>query len=454
MKITRRAKLLIIALVLCMTTMIGSTLAWFTDTVESDVNTIEAGNLDIEVQYSLDGSTWDDLDSANNLFKGSLWEPGHTEVVYLKITNAGNLTLKYKMNVNIANEVEGINVAGESFKLSEYLKFKATKAADEISTFDDRKAAIAAATAELGIENSLAAKTDTKTDTDYVALVIYMPETVGNEANHNGTNAPSITLGVNVVATQYPEEQDSFGSDYDAGAEYPSVSTWITTYEQLKAAVAKGGKLVLGADIELEGTLVLDGNYSTVLNMNGKKLTVKDGCVADPIFWQKNGSSLVITGNGTIQYDNLNANFFYPDNGSLTIENGNFIRACDPNFSQTIYPLFVGCDGSPVIINGGYFDGGFYSDGECYKNCAQNILNRSTNQPFFVYGGTFVGQNPAWGDQGEAAYCPDCNVDGSKCQGTFLEGQKVTDTELPAGYTITETTHEDGRPVFTVTYSK
>ena len=55
MKITRRTKLLIVALVLCITTMVGSTLAWFTDTVESENNVITAGNLDIEVQYTMDG---------------------------------------------------------------------------------------------------------------------------------------------------------------------------------------------------------------------------------------------------------------------------------------------------------------------------------------------------------------------------------------------------------------
>ena len=68
MKITRRAKLLVVALVLCFTAMIGSTVAWFTDEVTSKSNVIQSGNLDIEVEYTLDGENWKDLDGANDLF--------------------------------------------------------------------------------------------------------------------------------------------------------------------------------------------------------------------------------------------------------------------------------------------------------------------------------------------------------------------------------------------------
>ena len=37
-------------------------------------------------------------------------------------------------------------------------------------------------------------------ETLYVAIQVDMAETVGNEANHNGTNVPSIEFGINVVA--------------------------------------------------------------------------------------------------------------------------------------------------------------------------------------------------------------------------------------------------------------
>ena len=53
-----------------------------------------------------------------------------------------------------------------------------------------------------------------------VTMVVYMPTTVGNEANHNGVNKPSINLGINLVATQYTYEEDSFGDDYDEDSLY------------------------------------------------------------------------------------------------------------------------------------------------------------------------------------------------------------------------------------------
>ena len=62
----------VIALFFCFTMFIGTTFAWFTDSVTSGSNVITSGNLDFEVQYTLDGENWEDLDGAEDLFqKGS-----------------------------------------------------------------------------------------------------------------------------------------------------------------------------------------------------------------------------------------------------------------------------------------------------------------------------------------------------------------------------------------------
>mgnify|MGYP007115385227 CR=1 FL=1 len=56
-------------------------------------------------------------------------------------------------------------------------------------------------------------------DTVYLAMVVYMPETVGNEANYaTGAAVPTINLGVNLVANQYTYEEDSFDNQYDSDA--------------------------------------------------------------------------------------------------------------------------------------------------------------------------------------------------------------------------------------------
>ena len=89
-KQTKRALLLaVFTLIVCLGMLLGTTYAWFTDSVSSGSNVIQAGNLDLEVQYTLDGESWNNLDGATDLFQKGLWEPGHTEVVALKIENKG-----------------------------------------------------------------------------------------------------------------------------------------------------------------------------------------------------------------------------------------------------------------------------------------------------------------------------------------------------------------------------
>ena len=127
---TKRALLTsVMALVMCVVMLVGTTFAWFTDTASTGVNKIQAGNLDIEVQYrtTADGK-WNALDNATDLFgaEGTLFEPGHTRVVELKIKNVGNLALKYKIGMNVVSETAGTNKDGNPYKLSDYLKVAAT----------------------------------------------------------------------------------------------------------------------------------------------------------------------------------------------------------------------------------------------------------------------------------------------------------------------------------------
>ena len=219
-----KSKLLssVIALVLCVSMLIGATFAWFTDTASTGVNKIQAGTLDVAVEYSTDGSTWTDIQDKDSLFSENLWEPGHTEYVYLRVKNAGTLGLKYKVMVTPVSENGGINVNNANFKLSDYLVFGTTTPSETPVTYADRTAARNAAGTAMGLNQATLTKNGTIEAGEaeqYLALVVYMPETVGNEANAKpGTVAPSINLGITVVATQLEAEFDSFGQDYDAGA--------------------------------------------------------------------------------------------------------------------------------------------------------------------------------------------------------------------------------------------
>jgi SipW-cognate class signal peptide len=57
-KSIKRALILsILLIVVCVSMLIGTTFAWFTDTAETSVNTIQAGTLDVALQM-YDGEKW------------------------------------------------------------------------------------------------------------------------------------------------------------------------------------------------------------------------------------------------------------------------------------------------------------------------------------------------------------------------------------------------------------
>jgi len=222
----------VIALVLCCTTLLGSTFAWFTDSVESANNVIVAGNLDVDLQYSKDMVNWKDVKGSDELFeKNALWEPGRTEVVYLKVKNIGSLALKYKLGINVAAETQGKNVAGAMFNLSNYIHFGTVEGVE--GAYASREAARAAVTSSQAIKAGYskaaelypANNTESKASEQVLAVVVFMPESVGNEANYREVQ-PKIELGVNLVATQLAAELDSFGPDYDENAQYPG-DPWV-----------------------------------------------------------------------------------------------------------------------------------------------------------------------------------------------------------------------------------
>ena len=213
----------VIALILCMSMLVGTTFAWFTDSVVSGNNHIVAGNLDIELEYLNNGS-WKKVTETTNVFEeNTLWEPGHTEVVYLRVINQGTLALKYQLGINVANEVSSVNVYGDELVLSDYIQFGVIEGEN---TYASREAAREALTSAAALSAGYAKAGDMEANApaEYLTLVVYMPESVGNEANYmTGKVAPEIDLGINLMATQKISENDSFGNDYDAGASFDAL---------------------------------------------------------------------------------------------------------------------------------------------------------------------------------------------------------------------------------------
>lgn len=226
---TKRALLTsVLALVLSLAMLAGSTFAWFTDTASTGVNRIVSGNLDVGLKYwgvGEDGQkTWLTAENSKDLFdENALWEPGYTQIVYLKVKNNGNLALTYAMQITPVHETVGVNVDGEEFKLSDYIKFgwtAFTVDGDGAPVALDREAAQTGVGDGTQLGTTLhrqAAKPLAADAEELVALVAWMPENVGNEANYS-TVQPTIELSLKVLATQAAVESDSFNNTYDEDA--------------------------------------------------------------------------------------------------------------------------------------------------------------------------------------------------------------------------------------------
>ena len=287
----------LVALLLCCSMLIGTTFAWFTDGVTSGNNTIAAGTLDIELEYRDADGNWNEVnDRTEVLDKEALWEPGYTEVAYLKVTNAGNLALKYALGVGVLKELGSINAAGQPFYLSDYIRFGVIESEDE-PKYATREDALKALTESQIISNgpvSSGNQLNENGEERYVTLVVYMPEDVGNAANYaTGVTPPEIDLGLELVATQAECEADSFGSSYDHGAglkafDFPatriecstsagvesnkdntSANGVTLTTKQASAEIPAGVKLENGANVlTLEVTTMDESDANITLEAN------------------------------------------------------------------------------------------------------------------------------------------------------------------------------------------
>ena len=235
---TKRALLAsVVALMLCIAMLLGTTYAWFTDNASSMNNMIKSGNLDIELEYLVDAEkdVWAPVTEDTPLFnETALWEPGHVEAVALRVKNVGTLAAKYDLSTSIYLEKEGTNVYGETFKLSDYLEVEGIIMDAATGSFllphylSDRDVdGLYAQDFNVPIVNEGNENAVLKLEPNASALAVIritMPTTVDNVANYKtGTQAPYIQFGVNMYATQVEHEADSFGTDYDEDAKIEDV---------------------------------------------------------------------------------------------------------------------------------------------------------------------------------------------------------------------------------------
>lgn len=288
-KSTKRALLMSgLALLVCFSMLVGSTFAWFTDSVTSGSNVIQSGTLDIVMEY-WDGDSWENAEGQVLEFvKGGnyggvtgdvLWEPGCTyQLPKIRVRNEGNLAAKVLIRLN--------GITGDE-KLMEAIDLTTTitnmpesvlngSFSSQLGRFNNATIDLMYGTPDgtLIFDWSLMAKGHVSTNSGHTdtspefTITGHMKEEAGNEYQGLTIEGVSITA----LATQEVYEYDSFGREYDANATLPVV---VTTAADLKAALANGGEIELGTDIELANneTIVVASGVETNLNLNGHKIS-------------------------------------------------------------------------------------------------------------------------------------------------------------------------------------
>ena len=362
-KSSKRALLLsALAIVLCIAMLIGTTYAWFTDTASTAVNKIQSGNLGVQLEYSKDFSEWKKVNDTTKLFEESaLWEPGRTEIVYLRVKNAGTLALKYTLGIYNLYNSTGKNVLGNKYSLSDYVKLGVAEAD---AAYADRAAAISAVQDSAKTLNSIGdtgvVGADLATNTTKVyAMVLYMPTEVGNEANPKNNDpywAAKVSFGISVSATQAMSESDSFDNTYDEDAAtiLSAISFSSGKHEITKNIQANGRFGAIQAERTAQFTINADVYAVYTKDANGTT-----------------GGAMAVSADG---------------NSKVIINGGDFRQVSVPD-SDPVCDLIYALGNATIEINGGTFK----------AVTPANTLNckDGSNAKITVKGGSFYKYDPS-----------------------------------------------------------
>ncbi len=234
---TRRALLgSVVSLLLCCSMLVGTTFAWFTDSVTSTGNIIKSGTLGVEMLWAKENAAaeddWTDA-SDGAIFNYQYWEPGYTQVRYVKLKNAGDLAFKFQLNIVPAEE----SAAGQ-VNLADVIEVRVADVSDG-TNFSGRDAAVAGTRlagtlsqlmvdpdgAAYGVmlpeagkgSDDVVVPADAITGQATYCIVLHMQESAGNEYQNQSVGKG---FSVQLLATQMTYEKDSFDQTYDNGSEY------------------------------------------------------------------------------------------------------------------------------------------------------------------------------------------------------------------------------------------
>lgn len=113
MKAVKRSIILCaLSLALCVALLVGSTFAWFSDSITNSGNTITAGNLTAQWSYrpiNDDTAAYEPVSEELALFSSdTVWQPGEPHGYDFKVENTGSVDFEWELTIDLAD------TAGES----------------------------------------------------------------------------------------------------------------------------------------------------------------------------------------------------------------------------------------------------------------------------------------------------------------------------------------------------
>ncbi len=261
----------VVSLVLCLAMLVGSTLAWFTDTINVTAD-MQVGTFKVALQKYIDdeyqniGTKEGDTtytQSDEPVFGGTNWAPGQIEVNYLAVVNKGTMPLNYDMLVNVTGDLVGALeyaiIDGVEAGSNDALDLE-----DALVNWDRVKAAANGQAGDVA-EGEIQAAPNGHLEigeTDYFALVIYMKEEADNSYQGKSFSADVVLNArqVNYVeVVEEPEEPfvDPF-ADYIVKKEYDfennfTINGWMpagTEQGVIKSIANSAGSVYVAEDGE------------------------------------------------------------------------------------------------------------------------------------------------------------------------------------------------------------
>lgn len=253
----------VVALLICFSMLLGTTYAWFTDTVTSSGNILQSGNLQAAMYWAngaedITSANWNNVsaDETNAIFTHTNWEPGYIDAKHIKVTNVGTLAFNYELRI-VTNEVVGmladvidVYVINQNNGAS-VVNRDAIAGLEPVGTLSQVLLDSELITDK--VTGSLTAPVGNEEVAEYWTIALKMQETANDD--YQGKTLNNIRVELN--AYQLASESDSFDEDYDKDAlEGALPAARVTLLKDLNVSVG------IHSDYgDIAGNLTLDAGY-------------------------------------------------------------------------------------------------------------------------------------------------------------------------------------------------